>query len=184
MIKEVYFGLANFRLKIILDNDNDCLLGRAWLAEWVRQRPTSSSSSTPGWEPTIRAHSLRKTLVVLTVMEISSFVAGTKCAQQDQNIANGSCARYLFHGSSDIHSTSKNRSECQALIILGLATPPAKKMPTQMLPKTSVPTLSEVGKCARTSCQHLEQGVKHLVWVFQDLQQEAILVVHPISTFA
>ena len=85
---------------------------------------------------------------------------------------------------SDTSLTLHHRSECPALIILGLATPPAKKMPTQMLPKTSVLTLSEVGKCARTSCQHLEQGVKHWEGVFQDLQQEAILVVLPTSTWA
>ena len=55
-------------------------------------------------------------------------------------------------------------------------------MPMQMLPKTSVPTLSEVGKCGRTSCQGQEEGMEHLVGVLQDLQWEELLAVHPIST--
>ena len=42
-------------------------------------------------------------------------------------------------------------------------------MPMQMLPKISVLTLLEVGKCARTRCQDLEQGMEHLVGVLQDL---------------
>ena len=54
----------------------------------------------------------------------------------------------------------------------------------RMLLKTSVPTLSEVGNYERTKCQYLEQGVKHLVGVSQELQQEALLVVLPTSTLA
>ena len=72
--------------------------------------------------------------------------------------------------SSHISLTLHHRLECQALITPGLATPPAKKMLMQMLPKTSVLILSEVGKCVKTRCPDLEQGVKHLEGVFQDLQ--------------
>ena len=72
--------------------------------------------------------------------------------------------------SSDISLTLLHRLECQALIILGQAIPPAKKMLMQMLPKTSVLILSEVGKCVRISCQDLEEGAKHLAGELQDLQ--------------
>ena len=98
--KEVYFGPgANFRPENFFEPGADCLLSRAWLAaEWGRS--TSSSSSTPGWAPTIKACSLRKTLVVLTFFfNTRSFLAGMKCDQQDQNIASGSCARYIDNGS-------------------------------------------------------------------------------------
>ena len=101
-----------------------------------------------------------------------------KCDQQDQNIASGSCARYIINffisvlimDSFDISLTLHHRSECRALITPGRAIPPPKKMPMPMLPRTSVLTLSEVGKCGRTSCQGQEEGMEHLVGVLQDLQ--------------
>ena len=64
--EKIYFGKVNFRPSNKFGEGYWLSTQQSLVAAWGKRRWTSSSSSTPGWEPIIRARSLRKTLVAFT----------------------------------------------------------------------------------------------------------------------